>query len=207
FTVSPQIRLGAFRFGPSYGELEMAYRFLASTGEQTVTGFDGPGNGVLRSRLNLQIVRLDYAKDEFALGADTFLRWQAGLLLQACFFDNQLQTATLFEQARNSFYGAGPHAGLSISRRLGNEVCVYGRGEGALAVGYNTVQNFVVGIRGANNLPNSGSANQEESHISPSFVVEAGLAWKPSRLPTSTFKGGYQFMQWYNLGRVGDSRG
>src|SRR5262249_43325843 len=52
-TVSPLFQLGAFRFGPCYGELAISYQFVATDGNGSSVG-DGGGAAHARSRLNLQ---------------------------------------------------------------------------------------------------------------------------------------------------------
>lgn len=206
-TLSPLLQLGAFRFGPGYGELALSYRFLATEGNDLVPGVGGAAATSVRSRLNLQTVSLDYLRNDCPVGRDVVLGWEAGVRLQVAFFDTQASAADSFEQARNYFFGAGPHAGFGVSRRLPSGLALFGRLDGALIVGYNTTQNFVATI----NVPPSGLVSgtfaQQQTEVSPFFVVQTGVEWSPARLPACRLRGGYQFEQWYNLGRVGDSRG
>src|SRR5262249_4823187 len=126
--------------------------------------------------------------------------WDAGARLQVVFFDTLAQRVNSFQQASNYFFGAGPRAGLSLTRTLTSEVDVYGRCETALIAGYNTAQNFVLATADPVNGTLSGSARQQENHLSPSFAVQVGFAWVPSWLAGSSLRGGYQFEQWYGLG-------
>src|SRR5262249_40599707 len=117
-TVSPLIQLGAFRFGPGYGELACSYRFVVTDGRELFPGSATSGPVGLRSRLTLQTFDLDYARNECCLGPDTRLRWEVGARLNVVFFDTQARGAASFEQARNYFVGAGPHAGLNVTQSL-----------------------------------------------------------------------------------------
>ncbi len=204
-TVSPLLRLSAFHFGPGYGELAASYRLLASDGRDVIAGFDGPA--ARRSRLNLQTFSLDYARRDCPLSPTTTLSWEAGVRLQIVFFDTQAQSLATFEQARNYFFGGGPHAGVGVNRVLGNGVQLFGRCDAALLVGYNTVQDFVFGSQAPVLGLRTGATSQEQIDASPTFLVRTGLSWTPARVPALQMRGGYQFEQWYDLGQVGSSRG
>jgi hypothetical protein len=206
-TVSPLLQLGGFRFGPCYPELAISYRFLATDGNGSSGGDGGAGPMHVRSRLNLQIFDLDYLRRDRPIREELLLSWEVGARLQVVFFDTQVRTASSYEQAHNYFFGAGPHAGVGLTRLLPNGLGVYGRFDAALIVGYNTAQNFVFTANEPAIGSFSGTAQQEQTQLSPSFALQTGLTWTPDWLPPARFRTGYQFEQWYNLGRVGGSRG
>jgi hypothetical protein len=191
-TVAPWFELGAFRFGPGYGELALAYHFLASEGTECAR----------HSRLNLQTVDLDYLSSECDLGNGTGWQWQVGVRLQVVFFDTQARGADCFAQARNSLFAAGPHAGFTLTQSVADGWAVFGRADVGLLGAYNTTQNFVVARDGL-----TGAADQEQSQFAPSVAAQAGVGWTPNWLPNSCLRAGYQFEQWYNLGRVHQSQG
>src|SRR5262249_17285384 len=132
---------------------------------------------------------------------------EVGARLNVVFFDTQARGAASFEQARNYFIGAGPHAGLNVTRSLRQGLGLFTSFDAALVLGYNTAQNFVVAARDADNHSLSGPAMQQQTDLSPSVAVQAGLSWSPGWLPCSCLRGGYQFEQWYNLGHVAASHG
>jgi hypothetical protein len=198
-TASPLIQVSAFHFGPGYGELSLSYRLLATEGSDSATN--------THSRLNLQTFSLDYLRTDCPLGKDLVLDWDAGVRLQVAFFDTQAQTVSSYQQARNYFFGAGPHAGVGLTRQLPNGLCLFGRFDAGLIVGYNTTQNFVDTVNDPNLGILSGTADQERVHLSPSLAVRTGLTWTPDWLPSGRLRTGYQFEQWYGLGRVNGSRG
>jgi Legionella pneumophila major outer membrane protein precursor len=206
-TVAPLIQVGAFRFGPGYGELALTYQFLATEGTDLFLPPGAVGLAVRRSRLDLQAFSFDYLRNDCLLPWGTALSWEAGVRLQVVFFDTQEQTAALYEQARNSFFGFGPHAGVCLTRALPSGMKLFGRFDTALVVGYNTAQNFVVTTTDPRISQLSGAFSQEQTELSPSFVLQVGMAWSPNSVPGLRFRGGYQFQQWYNLGRVAGSRG
>jgi len=206
-TASPLFQLGAYRFGPGYAELAISYQFLATDGTDFLPAFGEFGSALIRSRLNLQTISLDYIRKDCPMGWDSLLSWEVGPRVQIVFFDTQAQSAASFEQARNYFFGAGLHAGCTLTKALPSGLGLFGHFDMALLGGYNTAQNFVFGAHDPLIGVVSGSANQEQSQFAPSLGVQVGLSWKPTRLPCFHLRGGYQFEQYYNLGRVRNSRG
>jgi len=201
-TASLFLQLGGFRFGPGYGELALSYRLMAADGTDVL-----PFEPHLRSRLNFQAFCLDYLHNDCPLPYDLRLSWDVGGRLQVVFFDTQAQSDFAFAQARNYFFGAGPHAGVGLTRMLSPGFGVYGRAEAALIVGYNTAQNFTLTTTDLFNRILSGSASQQQTQLSPSVAVQTGLTWTPDWLPAARLRSGYQFEQYYDLGHVASSRG
>jgi hypothetical protein len=206
-TVSPLIQLGGFRFGPGYGELAISYRLLTTDGNDYSLGAGDTSAFHARSRLNFQTFSFDYLRNDCPISDVLLLSWDIGARLQVVFFDTQVQATGSYQQARNNFFGAGPHAGLGLMQMLPNGFGVYGRFDAALIAGYNTAQNFVLTTNDPASGGLSGTAHQEQTELGPSFALQAGLAWTPHWLLTSRLRTGYQFEQWYNLGRVGAARG
>jgi hypothetical protein len=203
-TVSPTFQFGALRFGPDYGALALSYSFLVSEGSDSV---GGPNAGSVHSRLNLQTFDLDYLHDYGSVGWDTRLSWDVGARLQVVFFDTQVRTEAIAEQGRNYCFAAGPHAGLTLNHALPNGLDLLVRFDVGLLGAYNTDQNFVVTVRDPTSGVLSGAASQQQSQFAPSLAVQAGLSWTPAWRPSAHLRAGYQFEQWYNIGRVDQSRG
>jgi hypothetical protein len=201
------IQLGGFRFGPCYPELAIGYRFLATEGRDSFAAAGNVPASQARSRLNLQMFDLDCLRRDCPIRENLLLSWDAGVRLLVVFFDTQVETATSYEQARNYFFGAGPHAGVGLTYLLPNGFGVYGHFDAGLLVGYNTAQNFVHVSSDAVDGNLSGTAQREQTDLSPSFTLQAGLTWTPVWLPPARLRAGYEFEQWYNLGHVGASRG
>ncbi len=212
-TVMPTLQIGAYRFGPGYGELALSYRFLATSGTDH---FDEGGGTVLHSRLNLQNVSFDYLRTDYHCGADTVLGWHVGARVQVAFFDSQAQTPLSFLQGRNMFWGVGPHAGFSVTHALPEGFELFGRFDAALLTGFQTTQTFVV----RTTLPGSGTptgtlgtvtvgggTDQEETELAPSLEAQFGVSGASGWLPCSRWRVGYEFDQWFDLGRVRGSSG
>jgi Legionella pneumophila major outer membrane protein precursor len=206
-TVSPFIELGGFGFGPGYGELAVNYRILATVGNDDFLGNGANASYSVRSTLNLQTFAFDYIRKDCPVLDDLMLSWDVGVRVQVVYFDTQVQSAGTFEQARNYFFGAGPHLGLGLSETLLHGFSLYGHADVALIGGYNTAQNFVLATNDPASGVLSGSAQQEHSQLSPTLGFQVGLAWSPDALPATQFRAGYQFDQWYNVGKVDASHG
>jgi hypothetical protein len=206
-TVSPLFQFGALCFGPGYGEIAFSYRFLSTDGSDIVPAFDGPGSAMRRSRLDMQLFSLDYIRNDCCLGPNTMLSWDVGARLQIVFFDTQEQTLLSYQQASNYFIGAGPEAALSLRHSLSSEMSLFTRFDTAMVLGYNTPQNFTAATTDPVAGPLSGITSQQQTQLSPTFKVQAGITWTPLEFPACHWRAGYQFEQWYNLGRVANSRG
>ena len=169
-TVSPRFELGMFRTPDSLGEIVLGYRFLVSDGEDITPGPTIPELAARRSRLDLQMFDLDYACNCHDLGPDTRLRWDVGGRFQVAFFDTKTQSAVSAMQANNDFFGAGPHAGCSVTQAVGDGLSFFGRFDAAVVYGYNTSQHFAVStINPANRVATAfGTFDDEESAFSPS---------------------------------------
>jgi hypothetical protein len=206
-TVSPKLELGMFRSADSLGEMVLAYRFLTSNGRDAL--FDPLTGGVTlrRSRLNFQSFDLDFACDIHEFGPGTSLRCEAGARLQIVFFDTKSESAILSQQASNYFFGAGPHAELTLTKRLNDQLSLFSAVDLAVIYGYNTDQNFAVTTIDPVIGTLFGASAQEQSAFSPSCRVQVGVAWCPAWSPNCQLGCGYQFEQWVNLGRVGSSVG
>jgi hypothetical protein len=208
-TVSPSVEFGMFRTPDSLGEIVLCYRFLASDGKDITLGATPEELAARRSRLDLESFDLDYACSPGGFGPDLRVRCELGARLQIVFFDTRTQSAAAAFAARNYFFGAGPHAGLSVTHAVDESISLYGRVDAAVIYGYNTAQNFAVTTLN----PATGAAvafgtfGDEQSAFSPYFCLQAGLAWSPAAIPACYLRAGYQFEQWYRLGRVANSVG
>src|SRR5262249_11510401 len=79
-TVAPLFVLG-YRLRDDLGSILLSYRNLASEGRDVIGDFDALGDGLLRSRLDLNTVGLVYSTAEHPLGALWGIRWEVGAKL------------------------------------------------------------------------------------------------------------------------------
>lgn len=202
-TVSPTFALG-YRLSSGFGEFLLSYRFLDSAGRDTLDDLVGPGGQTptARSRLDLHVVDLAYGSEEYALGPNWDMRWQVGTRLGTVFYDTRIGDGTAALRTSNFFVGAGPDAGLSLTRSLGwGGLGLYGSVNGSVLIGQ-VNQRFVVDLGPAG----AGETVQRGTQAVPSVAAQAGLNWAPasSRIRMNL---GYQFEQFFNVGSLGDSRG
>ncbi len=214
WTGTPRLELG-YRFPQGFGEVLLAYRSVVSEGGAELIDSTG-GAGFLKSRLDMNVIDLDYGSWEYALGPFWDMRWKAGVRVATVFFDSRA-TVDLFPghsgivagaRASNFFVGAGPHAGLQLFRKLGaTGLSLYAGLEGAVVIGSinqsfeETLTFDALGGRGI-----GAAANQDQVQAVPVLGLEAGLRWAPRNSEHVRFTLGYQFEAWWYVGDVGDSR-
>src|SRR6201981_97961 len=69
FTGSPKVGLG-YRFAQGFGEFTVSYRSLVTARTRNIEDFDFFGDSFLKSRLNLNVIDLDYGSQEIPLSLD-----------------------------------------------------------------------------------------------------------------------------------------
>lgn len=202
WTASPRFEVG-YRFGEAAGELILSYRFLDSYGTQSTPAFDTAGNpGLLRSRLAINVIDLDYACQENALAPWADIKWRFGVRGATLFFDSAEKSPLLFEHENNYFGGAGPHVALDLWFPAESHFAFYCKLDGAGVFG-TVLQNFEETMPG----PLSGATHQQTGVPTTMFNVQAGLAWAPS--DTFRFTLGYTYEIWWDAMFIslGGSRG
>jgi hypothetical protein len=204
---SPRIEIG-YRFPEGFGEFIVSYRSLVTEGQSILTGFDIDGSdGVLRSRLNMNVVDLDYNSREFSLWPHWDMKWRVGVRIAAVFFDSQAVAFSHEERTSNNFVGAGPHVGLDLTRCLALPgLSLFGRVEGAAVVG-KIRQAFEENIFFDDGSVSGGAVNAQQTQAVPVVHVQAGLTWAaPCAVHPLRLSGGYELEQWWNVGQVGSSQ-
>jgi hypothetical protein len=135
---SPRIELG-YRFPDGFGELRLSYRSLAASGSDTVLVSPPDANDPLglasqKGRFDLNVIDLDFAMQQFALGPNWEMWTAVGFRYASAYLDSQVNfhnpvTVTgdpygtgpitrlsQFESVFNRYIGA--HAVLEVGRRL-----------------------------------------------------------------------------------------
>jgi hypothetical protein len=206
WTGSPRLELG-YRFPEGLGELLVSYKLLVTEGTARLAEFDLDGNdGFLKSRLNLNSIDIDYASREFSLEPRWDMKWRVGVRVAAIFFDARAEGTFIEQRASNDFVGAGPHAGLDLTRRLDwPGWSFFGRVEAAEVFG-RIHQSFEEALF----IPDQGNfgaaSDIRHTQAAPVVSFQVGLSWVPCwyRYP-GRFTFGYVFEQWWDIGRAGDS--
>ena len=213
WAVSPRFTLG-YRFPDGFGDLQLSYRFLTTDGSSVF--LEPLGLAGVRSRLSVNVFDFDYASLEYSLDPFWEMKWFLGARLAGAFYDAHsfLQTApgifagvNIDQETSNNFWGAGPHAGLQLTRKLGTSgLAVFGQIEGATVLG-RIHQGFGEGFS-FNGVPNVtfGSATLvSASQAVPMLELQLGLRYIPPGYNHVRLFMGYQFEQWWSLGLAAGS--
>jgi hypothetical protein len=206
FVGSPRFELG-YRFPEGFGEVLVSYQSLVSDGSATLVNFDPLGEGDVRSRLNLNVLDLDYRSREFCLWPNWYMDWQAGVRVAGVYFDSRAEGAILEQRTSNNFVGAGPHLGLDLWWHVGYPgLAVFSRLEGAAVIG-EVHQGFEETLA-VNGVPAVGGATTVSStQVVPVMRFEVGLSWAP---PCNDrwlrFSAGYLIEHWWDIGHAGGSQ-
>jgi hypothetical protein len=207
WTGMPRFELG-YRFPGAWGEISASYRLLVTEGNATLSNFDiDGGDGFLHSRLNMNVLDLDYGSREFSLDRHWDMRWKVGVRLANVFFDSRATGWYLEQRTANHFIGAGPHVGLELNRTFDVPgLGVYGRVDGSAPIGQ-VHQSFEETVVFNDGTEIGGATDQSGTKAVPTLGIQFGMAWVPYRFGTwSRFTFGYEFERWWYLGEVGDSR-
>jgi hypothetical protein len=216
-TVSPRFELG-YRFPDGFGELKLSYRFLGSSGSDTLTvGELGPA--FQKGRLDIHFIDLDFGTREYCLGQDWTMRTAVGLRTAAVFFDSQVTflnptaiTSTPFgtgpftrfnqtEAVGNWYIGA--HAVLEVGRKLWvPELSLFGRLEGCGLYGrvHQTFKETFAEAPGFTETSVHGKVG------TPSLATQIGLSWEVPKWNQCRFMVGYQYEVWWQIGRGNDDQ-
>jgi hypothetical protein len=211
-TVTPRFELG-YRFPDGFGELRLSYRFLDSSGSDTVTVGD-LGPAAQRGRLDVNLIDLDFGTREFSLGPDWEMRTAVGLRYATAFFDSQvtfLRPVTVQEAP----FGTAPFTRLSQSEAVGNryigvhgvlevgrklwvpDLTLFGRIEGAGLYGrvHQTFKETFV------EPPGFTQTRVTNGVGTPMLATQVGLSYDVPRWNHCRFMIGYQFEMWWQFGR------
>jgi hypothetical protein len=197
-SVAPRIELG-YRLDQGAGSLLASYRFVETTGSQDVSPLGPAGvTGSVRSRLDLNVLDLDYGSRAFSLGPGWDMKWLAGIRLASLYFDSQAAGGLLAERVTNHFGGAGPHLGFELWHCLNDTgLALFGRLDTELLAG-RIRQSFV------ETLPaGSGETDQGQTQVVPVLAVQAGLGWTLPGSEHLRFAAGYRWERWWDIGLVG----
>jgi hypothetical protein len=218
WTASPRFAVG-YRFSQGGGEVVATYRSLVDEGSSNTLNFPVAGLAGLESRLNINVIDLDYRSREYSLGPQWDLRWIIGARIITQYFDSRALGE--FEEKRVSAneYAAGPHFGMELWRWLGTHsgLSLYGKTDAAFTFG-RVSQNFE-DVFFANGVPVTGGSiklnvdplanpGNAGSEWLPIFRVQAGLSWVPQFGQRQwRFTGGYEFEGWWWVARLPGPQG
>jgi hypothetical protein len=203
---------GSGRFEVGYhlpdqmGALVLGYRFMTSEGRDIVSNYDPVGDGLLKSRLDVQVVDLDYVGENWRPTSRWEVGWRLGARLSSVFFDSLIVGGAEEQRTSNHFFGAGPHAALDVSRRLGPGLSLFTRIDGAILIGQ-VRQGFEETWLFDDGSFFGGATQVNQTQAVPVLNTQIGLTWSPIGSDLLRFTGGYQYEYWWQVGQAGNSQG
>jgi len=210
WTVAPRIEIG-YRLPSGFGAFALAYRFFGTDGSETVLGPDGPAG--LRSRLDVNVLDLDYQSWEMSLWPNWEMKWWFGLRQANIYFDSQENESLAAAAAgsgifatrtTNHYLGWGPHYGLELDRHWGaTGLSLVTWADGATLLG-RTVQHYQASstLLGSTGQSLVGLTTDSNPQTVPIVSLFLGVAWQPPRFPRFRFSVGYDYEYWWNVGRI-----
>jgi hypothetical protein len=209
WTVSPRIEVG-YRLPSGFGGISVAYRNMTSQGSEGVIGADGPAT--LSSRLNVNLVDLDWVSKEYTPWSLWEMRCHFGLRYLNTYFDSQANEpfagaaagTTIFNQrTTDNVWGLGPHWSLDVRRQLGfGGLAISGFIDLSDNWGRLRQNYFASSTTSASGLPQAGQTSVATSVSVPALTARLGLNWQPPAYPNFRLFAGYQLDYWWNVGRI-----
>jgi Legionella pneumophila major outer membrane protein precursor len=210
WTVAPRVEVG-YNFPSGFGGIALSYRFMGTSGSASVFGPDGPAP--LQSRMDLNVIDLDYVSWVYTPNDLWTMRWRVGGRLAYLYYDSvlnqSLDTAAtgsgiIQQRATDKYYGFGPHASVELTRQLGlpglsllgriDAGSIFGRiNQGVSETAFDVASPS--GVSFGQNLIGS-------SQTAPMTSLLLGLNWKPAAWQGVEFFAGYQYEYWWNVGRL-----
>jgi hypothetical protein len=205
WTGSPTFQFG-YKLPDSCGEFLIGYRFITSQGTQNEnTDF---GDAFVKSRLSVNVIDFDYNTARYSPGPRWDLRWTIGARIATVFYDTSIDNTAVFESASSYFYGAGPHAGFELERKLPvfPSFGFFVKGDAAVLIG-SIKQQFTETVTDASGNTFGGSTWQRKTQSVETVNVQAGISYTPPNFECLKFMLGYEFEYWFSVGRSNQSQG
>jgi hypothetical protein len=211
-TVTPRFELG-YRLPDGFGEFKVSYRFMQSSGSDSLTlGAMGPADQ--SGSRDVYFLDLDYGTREFSLGPDWQMRTAVGLRYANVFFDSQVSFLNPVAVTSSPF-GTGPFTRLAESETVSNwylgvhavmevahqlsipNLSLFGRLDGSGMYGI-VHQTFKETFKEA---PGSTEISVYNAVGTPLVEAQLGLSWEVPDWNHSRVMIGYQYEMWWQLGR------
>jgi hypothetical protein len=207
-TGSPKFEVG-WRLTEGMGAVAVSYRSIVSEGHANVLNWDALGSGFETSRLNVNVVDLDYVSPAYNFAPYWDLSWRGGLRFAAAYFDHEVDGAFAEQRASSNFLGAGPHAAIEVGRAF--ERCpglgVTSKLDFAVLIG-DVSQHFDETLNFGDSGLVGGAGHASTTQVVPVLTYSIGLTYTPPRCAQwARFGLGYQFEYWWDVGTAGQSHG
>lgn len=205
WTGMPDIKIG-YRFAGSQDEIRVRYQGVFSQGVQYFTNYDAWGPGAVRSRLDFNMIDVDYVSREFinwmmGPAPPRYLDFLFGLRTgNICFDSFGVGTQVIVQGMRNSFAGIGPHIGMDYSRALfGPRIGAYLLLDAAGLLG--ALHQDFVDVRFLDDGSIAGGRLRSRDCIGVGTLqIEPGLRFLPLPDPRFRVSIGYTWQRWWFLG-------
>ncbi len=196
----PRIEVGWF-LPPSLGYFSFTYRGFADDGRQIATALSGIPYA-LRTRLDLNQIAFDYGTAPYSFAPRWFVSGRIGMAGANVFFDNVAQSAPQTQDASNDFYGAGPHLRFDVWREFNllPGLALFAQPDLMVLVG--RIQQHYRESNLVDDTTIAGSYFIRRTQTVPVFTLRAGLSYTPASLSQWRFLIGYEFEDWWSVGRV-----
>jgi hypothetical protein len=203
WSVSPSFEFG-YKLSDSCGEFLLRYRFLNTDGTGVLV--TDVGDLGVKSRLSLNVIDLDYNSARYQPWPRWDWRWWIGARIATVFYDNAVGNDVFAQSASNYFYGAGPHAGLELERKV-SVLPAFGffvKGDASVLVGQ-VKQRFSESFIDEADDVVSTTTWERKTQTVPILNFQAGVSYTPTDYLRFTL--GYQFEHWFSVGRLEPSTG
>jgi hypothetical protein len=209
----------------SFGTVELGYRYLVSEGSALVGGIDPAGPALMRSRLDVQVMELTYARHEFQTHGrlmdlwdqdlrisdlqgppEWTLSWDLGARVANVYYDAQAIGASVDRQVVNYFIGGGPKVGLTLTRPVPSwNLAFFSRLDLGAMMGTIRQQFSEAAVDIFGNPLGFGYAARQQVQTVPTLAAQFGVSGAARRM--GHWQVGYQFEQWWAIADVAGSSG
>lgn len=206
---APRFEIG-YRLPRGFGEFLASYQFLVTQGQGNL--INPFGTAQLNSRLTQNILTVDYANTRLLpntsfFGEGWLIGGHAGVQVQGIYYDARSSQfspdgTVTGQQVTNNAFGAGPHVQLDLSRRLPIPGLIFtGSVEGATLYSHLT-QSYTETILAPGAAALGATSRLPHSQNVGFLGARLGFSWTPPANNHIRLFLGYQFYQWWQLGRL-----
>jgi hypothetical protein len=203
WTGSPRFELG-YRFPDSIGAVVGSFYNVTSQGTDSIAPFDAGGGAFLQSRLNMNVLDVDYVGANLCFAPLWDLQWRLGIRTAFIYADSQATGTFFSESSSDHFVGAGPHFGVEIIRALPKlpGFAVFGKLEGAVVIGQ-TSEHFQVTEHPPGDSSSFGDSRVTSGRSVPLLAFRTGISYSPPNYaPWIRFAFGYEVEEWWGMGNI-----
>ena len=203
WTVSPEFQFG-YKLPDNAGEFLLAYRFLVADSSNSLSS--DIGDFGVRTRLDMNIIDFDYNSGWLSPAPRWAWKWTVGARIASIFYETEVGNDSLYESARNNFFGAGGHAGLQLERQFTvlPQFGFFGKIDGSVLIG-KIDQHFNETIFDASGNLEGTILEQRKTQSVEELNFQVGISYRPWNDETLRFELGYEYEHWFSLGNIDDS--